>query len=230
VTIPSFAESFQVIDALLADPAPELVRVFYQRDAARQYSGKSDFVGELFTTIGSTHPDTFEADDLLAVHLMGMNFTATATTALLTPGPERDVTSNLLATIPTTVEIWEDEADLSDSSSANELWQRLVHEKGTYSGVNWVTAGKLLARKRPRLIPIVDSVVTALIPSRDERYWALFQNYLRTPGAVDRVESLRPEGMSRSATPTLRLLDTAIWMRGSKGPAKMIREELGLPA
>jgi hypothetical protein len=44
---------------------------------------------------------------------------------------------------------------------AEAIWEKLR----TLPGVDWVTAGKLLARKRPRLVPIADSVIlTALAP------------------------------------------------------------------
>lgn len=40
-------------------------------------------------------------------------------------------------------------------SAASHAWHQLFEIKG----VGWVTAGKLLARKRPRLIPVYDQLV-----------------------------------------------------------------------
>lgn len=75
-------ESLGVIDSLVDDTTTAgLVKAFYYRDFAKQYSNKADFIGELFTSLGDTPPNSFEADDLLAVHLMGMDFGVTATKA-----------------------------------------------------------------------------------------------------------------------------------------------------
>lgn len=219
----SFAESFSRIDALLESPAAKLVRAFYDRDFASRHSNKADFVGELFTTLGESDPDCFEASDLVAVHLMGMSFTPTTVRALLDPGEEREAASHLLSEIPN-VDIWDNEADFT---AANELWRLLVEREGAYPGVGWVKAGKLLARKRPGLIPVVDEVITRLVPGPPDGYWSLFQLFLRDPASLQKVEDLRPDGLDRESTPTLRLLDTVLWMRGSGGPAKDIRLSLG---
>lgn len=221
----SSQRSFEQIDALLAPPAAELVAAFYLPDVARKHSTKANFVGELFTTLGNAVSDSFEASDLVAVHLMGMTFRPSAVRALLEPGEGQDAISRLLRDIPN-ADIWSDDADFK---VANVLWHRLAKDmKSTYPGINWVTAGKLLARKRPALLPVVDEVITTLVPDPPDDYWQLFRDYLQLSGRVERVEGLRPQGIGSAATPTLRLLDTAIWMRGSRGPARTIRLALGL--
>ncbi len=218
-------ESVEVIDKLVDDPTTaNLVRAFYDRECADELSGgKADFIGELFTSLGDTPANSFEADDLLAVHLMGMRFSVSATEALLGCEAERKDVSACLAKIPVDRDIWEDEANLSDDSPASELWELLVGK--AYPGIGWVTAGKLLARKRPQLIPVIDNVITKRVGLPDNHYWLLFQGYLRSNEHRDKVDSLRPDGVPASL-PTLRLLDTAIWMHGSMGPAKVIREKL----
>ena len=200
-------DALGVIDELVEQPnTTDLVRAFYNPQFANELSDRADFVGELFVTLGDTPSDSFEADDLLAVHLTGMTFRVSTTKALLEPGKERDKVCCLLSEIPNDVDIWDANEEMS---SANKLWERLVGSR--YPGVGWVTAGKLLARKRPRLIPVIDSVIEKRVPLPDNHYWSLFQNYLRSEGSKEKVESLRPEGLSASSTSTLRLLDTAIW-------------------
>ncbi len=99
--------------------------------------------------------------------------------------------------------------------------------KTTLGGRNmWVTASKLCARKRPRLIPVRDPViVTGLgLPNTD------FRVDLQIIGAVmgdddiraclryaaDVVDRADPDRTTRVASiPLLRLLDTALWMRWS---------------
>lgn len=213
------------IDALLDGPVDPLVRGFYDPDFAAQHSATADFVGEAFTTLGANPRDSFEASDLIAVHMMGMTFRPTTVRALLKEGEERKVVEDLLSQIPDNADIWSDGASFE---VADELWRRLTSEKRVYRGIDAVTAGKLLARKRPRLIPIVDDVVVDLVPRPSNGYWDLFRRYLRRPGSVKRVESLRPTGLSPDTTPTLRLLDTAIWMRGSRGRgAREVRQRFG---
>lgn len=218
--------SIAAIDGLIDTHAPALVHAFYDKELARRWAPRADFVGELFVTLGSTDPDRFEAADLMAVHLMGMSFRPTTVMALLCAGHERDEVSQLLGQIPN-VDIWDDQADLR---AADELWHLLAQDrKKVYPGINWVTAGKLLARKRPGLIPVIDEVITTLVPRPPEGYWRLFQTYLSNSRRRERVEGLRPPGVSEQSTPTLRLLDTAIWIRGSRGPAEQVRLGVGLP-
>jgi hypothetical protein len=222
-------ESFSRIDTLLDERADELVRVFYDDEVASGYTPKADFAGESFTTLGDTDPNAIEPEDLIAVHLLGMTFRPSATKALIEDRESREEISGWLAKIPTTVDIWSEEVDFG---AANQLWELIAQrEKRIYRGVGGVVAGKLLARKRPRLIPIIDDVVMDLVPKPDSvTYWDLYRDYLRLDGRLDKVERLRPEGLSRDTTPTLRLLDTAIWIRGSRGEAaKEVRRALDLP-
>ena len=214
-----------LIDTILDEKAAELVEAFYDPAAPKKkYGVESDFIGNAFTEMGKSDPNSFEAADILAVHLMGMSFTPTATSALLEPGSERDGISELLSRIPD-VDIWSERANFT---AANKLWSILCEERKTvYRGIAWVTAGKLLARKRPGLIPIVDKVVTDLVPEPLGGYWELFRSYLKNEDRRKRVDALRPD-TALEETPTLRLLDTVIWMRGSRGPASEIRQQLML--
>lgn len=218
--------SFSKLDERLDESgAAELVKAFYDASYAAEHSSYADFVGEDFVTLGKNRSDFFGAEDLIAVHMMGMTFRPTAVRGLLGDGKEHETLSRLLARIPESEDIWE----ASSLEAADELWMRLTSEKTIYRGIDWVTAGKLLARKRPRLIPIVDEVVVDLIPRPSFGYWELFRRYLQRPGAVEKVERLRPDGLSSGSTPTLRLFDTVIWMRGSRGRgAREVRNALGL--
>ena len=79
-----------------------------------------------------------EPADLMAVHLMGMNVSPTATRTLLGAGQQSVDVSNLLRKVPE-VDIWDDAANFE---AANELWQLLARcKKHLYPGINWVTAG-----------------------------------------------------------------------------------------
>lgn len=64
--------------------------------------------------------------------------------------------SGLLSAIPRDIDMADAEADvLAEGSPADQAWHLLCAQHG----VDWVIAGKLLARKRPRLLPVYDKVV-----------------------------------------------------------------------
>jgi Family of unknown function (DUF6308) len=83
-----------------------------------------------------------------------------------------------------------------------------------------------MARKRPRLIPTVDSVARRALEI-DGDSWIELRAALRAAGVVERVETMHPTGLSFSVS-TLRLLDAAIWMRHSQGrEARKARVRIG---
>ena len=89
-----------------------------------------------------------------------------------------------------------------------------------------VRAGKLLARKRPHLIPIVDQVVERVVRAPAGQYWSTFQMLLRKPGSIDAVGRICPHWVPESY-PILRCLDVAIWMMGSNGEqVRRVRQEI----
>jgi Family of unknown function (DUF6308) len=59
-------------------------------------------------------------------------------------------------------------------SPADELHAELR----TLPGVDWVTAGKLLAAKRPRLIPILDNRVNDLLKPPEGLFWVSLRDEL----------------------------------------------------
>lgn len=80
-------------------------------------------------------------------------------------------------------------------------------------GVGEVTARKLLARKRPLLIPVVDSVIVEALGCEKNRAWETLREAISDDIQTE-AETLRPPGCRVS---TLRLIDTAVWMRCSGG-------------
>jgi hypothetical protein len=133
----------------------------------------------------------------------------------------------VLHEIPAGIDIWEAEADVEDSSPANQMWDRLV----AIDGVGPVRAGKLLARKRPRLIPIWDSVIESLLPRQGDGYWTYMRECLAEDDFHRTVDgTLRPDWLSPLVS-TLRLLDAALWMKHSNGrAATRVRESIARDA
>ncbi|WP_329144609.1 DUF6308 family protein [Streptomyces sp. NBC_01456] len=87
-----------------------------------------------------------------------------------------------------------------------------------FVAVATVGAGKLLARKRPRLLPVYDAVVKKVFerPVSDLTFWSDMRTELRSDeGAlVSHLEQIRDlAGIGRDIG-VLRVLDVAAWMHG----------------
>jgi uncharacterized protein DUF6308 len=92
-----------------------------------------------------------------------------------------------------------------------------------------VAAGKLLARKRPHLIPIEDSRIAAVFsrksPDRDERWWDDVRSAALDPRPAASgttlwryLASLRDQ-TGQDHLPVLRVLDIIGWMHAHRDPA-----------
>jgi hypothetical protein len=116
-----------------------------------------------------------------------------------------------LRQIPTTVSLWSDEAEhlIEEGGPADSVWRLLDHQ----DGVGWVTAGKLLARKRPSLIPVYDEVVRCAM-GRPENFWKALRDALRQDDGKLRahVAHLMKIADVPPAVTLLRALDVAVWM------------------
>jgi hypothetical protein len=89
----------------------------------------------------------------------------------------------------------------------------------------WVTASKLCARKRPKLIPVLDRVVTSRLPASEGRYWRTYQALL-TVTIQDELMELASIANADHGAPdlsdlsALRVLNTLVWMAHSKAARK----------
>jgi hypothetical protein len=98
---------------------------------------------------------------------------------------------------------------IAPGSAADQVWDLLVAQ----DGVGWVTAGKILARKRPHLLPVYDHVVACAV-GQPEGFWsALHQALIENNAALQaRLARLR-DSTGISGVSTLRVLDVALWMQ-----------------
>lgn len=184
------------------------------RLVAAYYEPENGFAADTFDTLGFSQPYRIAADDLLAVTLLDISFQPAAVRAWL--GPQADAISDLLHRIGPDRDLYADDTEEA-LRPAEELWGLLRQQHH----VDWVKAGKLMARKRPGLIPIYDSIVRSWMGAPGQ-FWIPLRDILREEGVVDRIEALRPSGCNAS---TLRLLDVAIWMLGSNSTrARKVRD------
>lgn len=159
--------------------------------------------------------DRFTADDLLACALLSTPIGGDAAVALLKTLPSKF--DWLLARIPDGRDFVEygddDEAVPFDFTAVRELYRELVW----LPGIGETRATKLLARKRPHLVPIVDSVVRSEVFNGGRQHWAPLHAALTANGCAlwKRLEYLRGVAGLPDHVPVLRVLDVLAWMDGT---------------
>lgn len=181
------------------------------------------FEGRLFEPFQAAEnaPNRFSAADLLAVSLLGVDVPILAACSILET--EAGEFKTLLSKIPfgpiESLSGPSFEATLGELSPAYELWN-LLRRNGDGQrkwGIGPTTASKIMARKRPYLIPIQDSRVdriTARAPHEDSwRCW--WTELTSNPDLMARATELKHLTGLRQLS-TLRILDVVLWM--SAGP------------
>jgi hypothetical protein len=151
--------------------------------------------------------DTITADDLVAVTMLSVDVPGDVALMLLEGELGPDV-GRLLAQVPTDVALTDPGAAplFATSSPARVAWDLLEEPRG----MGWVITSKLLARKRPRLLPVYDRVVRCAL-GEPVGLW----NWLLAMSADGRLEQRLTAVRDRARVPDgvslLRVLD--VWMR-----------------
>ncbi|WP_442864672.1 DUF6308 family protein [Aeromicrobium sp. HA] len=185
----------------------------------RYYGGSTpveSFTGARFDTwdsTGSRPADTnrFTADDLVAVTFLSVEVPARAAIILLDTRAE--TFNSLLTALGPDRDLVEERNPWPATWVGWTLWKELT----ALPGVGPTTASKLLARKRPRLRPIYDSVVADVVGSN--RLWEPLRSRLVSePSLHERLVRLRQEAGLDEAVSALRVFDVIAWMEGKFGP------------
>jgi hypothetical protein len=188
--------------------------------AVAAYYSEPAFAGMTFTTLGRNPPAAITADDLLAVTLLDITWRPQVVRILL--GSRLRELSQMLAAIPEDIDLWD--ADDEVSKRIDLLWDALM----AIDGIGTASATKLLARKRPRLCPISDSVVIKAV-GVPGRTWAVLRCLLQDPAVRGQVAALRPAAAAEASL--LRILDVILWISHSdSAAAHKVREEAGMAA
>jgi hypothetical protein len=183
-----------------------------RRDLAGYFGGGADrFTGRWFDDFAAIgDPNRFEATDVLAVEALSVDVPPEAAATLLITEPERF--NALLRQIPREQNLWEvRRLDVNVGSSADNLHGELR----TLRGVDWVVAGKLLAAKRPKLLPILDNLVNDFLKPPKELFWVTLHDELSDAsrrGAIADVCQVAPPHVG-----LLRRLDVALWRAAKRG-------------
>ena len=186
--------------------------------AVAAYYTDPAFAGMTFSNLGRNPRDEITADDLLAVSLLDITWRPEVVRILL--GRQQRELAAMLAALPDDLDLWD--ADDEVSKRIDVVWDALV----AIDGIGTASATKLLARKRPRLCPISDSVVIKAI-GVPQRTWDVLGCLLKDQATRDRVEALRPAAAADATL--LRIVDVILWITHSESAAaQWMREEAGM--
>lgn len=173
--------------------------------------GEEPFTGRWFDEFAAIgDPNRFEASDVLAVEALKVEVPSDAAAALLITDSERF--NALLRQIPREQNLWEvRRLDVNVGSPADDLHQALVGVRD----IGWVVAGKLLAAKRPKLLPILDNEVNNYLKPPKELFWVTMHDELSDVSrreAIADVCRVAPAHVS-----LLRRVDVALWRAAKRG-------------
>lgn len=200
----------------------DYARAYYQKDCD---TGTYQFTGAAFELLSPDDNDPFNitAADLYAVSVLSVTVPAKAGVPLLTTfQPEihallKDITQRDLSTV---VKAGDFEETLGPGQAAWRLWDLLCRNgKWPKWGIGPTTASKIMARKRPKLIPIEDKVVNSVVGM--QRYgnsWELWREaWAAGPEQLERVAEEVRVAAKRPDLSSLRALDVVLWMSGKYG-------------
>jgi hypothetical protein len=191
----------------------------------------ASYTGAWFNHLADSDRNTIGTSDLVAVSTLGVKVPAGVAVWLLQPEHHSEV-SDLLAEIPAAdrpdLPITDVPCDvLGPGSKAQRLWQllqrrRWPEDEVKHSGLGPVTAGKLLAAKRPELIPVWDQWVQEALGPPEGQFWTAMWNRFQDDDFVTQLKTVREAALETAtrqavrvpAPPSLlRTLDIIVWMR-----------------
>lgn len=181
------------------------------------------YTGGRFEILADTgHPNELTANDLAAVSMLSVNVPPRVAAWLLDPTGAAQVTALLGQIAP--APIWEQSADvLTDPDGALVRLDALLRAQTTQlpareakNEVGAVIASKLLAAKRPHLVPIYDVVVSGALGAPAGGWWLSWRNAMANPELRKRVKDVRDQVAESQPTAAalsdLRVCDAVIWM------------------
>ena len=168
----------------------------------------ASFAGRLFERLAEPDPFSLTANDFVAVTALSVEVPPEAAGRLL--GDLRPTVGQLLRAIPAGASITDTPELLDESGAALELYDLLR----SIDGLGPTTVSKLMAAKRPALVPIRDSVVWAAL-GNPELWWSPWVEFTTGSGAGERLDQVRQIARLADADhlTLLRVIDVVIWMR-----------------
>ncbi len=164
----------------------------------------------------ATTPNAFTADDMLAVSMLSVNVPPRAALWLI----EGKTMKDMLSTIP-------DGAHVMDHPDKTSLWERpelLDRDSPAWRlsvmvegrrGIGPTIASKIIAAKRPHLLPVYDQHVNTALnfgPSP----WGFFQQVAwdeRAPELLTKIDQAKASAEVPEYVSALRIIDVVVWIR-----------------
>jgi hypothetical protein len=210
-------------------PAGRTQAVTYLQEYFAPVIGSSGYTGSRFERLGGggdrpAVAQEFTSEDLVAVTLLSVEVPGRAVLEILEH--RRSKLHELLRQIPTDLDLVE-----VDPASITTSWApwHLETELRSITGLGPTTVSKLIARKRPRLIPVFDSVVQDLVKPVGG-FWASLNGALRADGRAlqNHLIDLREEsGIGQDISP-LRVFDVVAWRTGDDAVARRSADAVNL--
>lgn len=204
------------LDALRPNNVGTAVGSLQQYFGLGKHEGRS-YSGSRFERLGTpdAQPHEFTPEDLLAPALLSVPVNGLTVRLFLEDEKFRREVRGLLETIPVTLDLsnpndTQARDQLTDRNSPlSELWKLIK----TIKGVGSVRVSKLLARKRPHLVPIYDKIVARGIGlDNDAEHWNVMAALFNQGALRDRLNELRFDAKVPKEVSLLRVLDVTIWM------------------
>lgn len=186
-------------------------------DDLRTYYAEPDgvYAGRHFNSFAlaesEANSNRFTPGDILAVQCLSVTVPIEVAIDLVEGQLGRDI-AKLLENVPRDLDLGSDLAAeaLKSGGKAAVAWNLLTQQ----DDVAWVTAGKLLARKRPRLIPVWDNVVRcALRRPKPGTVWLWLNDVFRSTKIRDQLKTLHDAAGLPSEVTLPRTFDVVVWMR-----------------
>lgn len=175
-------------------------------EALNDYLEPGRFTGSQFEALADPDPFTITANDLIAVSMLSVTIPAATAAWLL--GEGRPLISSLLREIPADAHISDPNIDITEDGAANQLWALLR----TGYDMGATKTSKLLAAKRPSLVPVTDSVTRKALDKKGT--WANWRTFLQSSAWADLRPQLRTAAIEAGGAhlSDLRIIDIIIWM------------------
>ena len=192
-------------------------------DHLRRYFGLAGgpaFTGSRFETIGGggSSPDVandITAMDIVSLSMLSISVPGAAAQRLLEDADFIETTRGYLAELPIDTDLIDYDRHHLTAGPAASLWGHLRQLRG----FGPTTTSKLMARKRPRLIPVYDSVIERAFDFESSSgQWEYWHDLLSSDERrlhID-MEGLREEAGLTKEISAIRVLDVVVWMEQSR--------------
>lgn len=190
----------------------------YANKLMRNYWFDQPYTGRYFDRQRDpAHPDEITERDLVAVSMLGVTIPAPVEIWLLSD-EGREQVAELLSPVPVDAEFRVDGRLLDDGGDLYRLWKLLGQASwpnpNPANDMGTTKISKLIAAKRPHLVPIYDSAIRDLLGPVGN-YWDAYRHALDDEGMVKFSIAVAE---APAEIPFLRKLDSLLWMFGTEGP------------